>query len=229
MAKRKKSKKQAEETLVDLVEARNNAQDFLDTNQNLIFGILAGVVVLIGGFLAYQNFVVAPKEKAAVAAMWKAENQFFQDSFALALTNQAGGYDGLQVLTEEYSGVPSGSAANYYAGISYLNLGQYEAAISYLKDVKASGEVMPIMKNGAIGDCYSEMENYDQAKSYYKKAINAGENEAVTPVYLLRYGMLCEKLGETSEAIKTYESIVADYPTASQTRDAKKFLVRLNG
>ena len=229
MAKRKKSKKQAEETLVDLVEARNNAQDFLDTNQNLIFGILAGVVVLIGGFLAYQNFVVAPKEKAAVAAMWKAENQFYQDSFALALTNQAGGYDGLQVLTEEYGGVPSGSAANYNAGISYLHLGQYEAAISYLKDVKASGEVMPIMKNGAIGDCYSELENYDQAKSYYKKAINAGENEAVTPVYMLRYGMLCEKLGDTNEAIKTYESIVSEYPAATQTRDAKKFLVRLNG
>lgn len=229
MAKRKKSKKQGDEILVDLGEASKSAQDFIDANQNLIFGILAAVVVLVGGYLAYQNFVVAPKEKAAVADMWKAENQFYQDSFALALTNQAGGYDGLQVLTEEYGNVPSGSAANYYAGISYLNLGQYEAAISYLKDVKAKGEVMPIMKNGALGDAYSELENFDQAKSYYKKAMKAGENEAITPIYMLRYGMLCEKLGETNEAIKTYESIVEQYPAASQSRDAKKFLVRLQG
>ena len=210
-------------------EAQKSAQDFIDANQTLIFGILAAVVVAIGGYLAYNNFVVAPKEKAAVTDMWKAENQFFQDSFALALTDQTGGYSGLQQLTEDYGNVSSGNAANYYAGISYLNLGQYEAAISYLKDVKAKGTVMPIMKNGAIGDAYSELENFDQAKSYYKKAVKAGDNEAITPIYMLRYGMLCEKLGDTNEATKTYESIVEQYPNATQARDAKKFLVRLNG
>ena len=49
----KRTKKKTEETLVDLVEAREHAQDFFERNQNLIFGITALIVIIIGGFFAY--------------------------------------------------------------------------------------------------------------------------------------------------------------------------------
>jgi tetratricopeptide (TPR) repeat protein len=228
MARRKRNQKKADETLVDLVEARESAQSFYETNQNLIFGILIAVVVGIGGFLAYQNFVVKPKEEKAVAQMWKAENQFARDSFAMALTNPGGGFDGLKTIVDEYGNTDPGNAANYYAGVSYLHLGQFEAAISYLKDVKADGDIMPIMKNGTLGDAYSETGDLDKALSYYKKAVKAAENnEALAPVYLIRYGMLSEKLEKYDEARTAYETLLKKYSTSTLTREAEKFLIRL--
>ena len=211
MAKRKRSsKKKSDETLVDLVEARDSAQDFLDRNGNLVFGILTGVVLIVGGIFAYNNFVKKPKQQEAVQQIWKAEQQFFQDSFALALANPGGGYDGFNGIVDNYGNVPTGNVANYYAGVSYLQLGQYEAAISYLEDVKASGTILPIMKFGAMGDAYSELGDFDKALSNYKKAANADDNEALTPIYLLRLGMLHEKLGNASDAKAAYEKVKGD-------------------
>ncbi|MCB9284210.1 MAG: tetratricopeptide repeat protein [Lewinellaceae bacterium] len=228
MAKRKKQTPTTE-TLVDLVEAREQAQDFFERNQNYILGALAVVLVAVGGIFAYNNIYIKPKQKEAIGQMWKAEEQFFQDSFALALTNPGGGYQGFVDLEKNYGGIPSGNATNYYAGISYLNLGQFEAAISYLKDVKPKGDILPIMKHGALGDAYSELGKYDEALSQYKKAISTNENEAITPIYLLRFGMLNEKLEKYGEARKAYQKLVDEYPTTVMAKDAGKYLIRIEG
>ena len=224
---RRKSKKDQSDTLVDLVEAREHAQDFVDRNQNLIFGALAAVVLIAGGIFAYNNFFKKPKQKEALGQMWKAEQQFQQDSFALALTNPGVDYDGFKQLVEDYGSVPSGNAATYYAGISYLHLGEFDAAISYLNDVDAEGEVLPIMKYGALGDAYSEKGEFDKALSNYKKAVSAADNEALTPIYLMRLGMLNEKQGNLGEARKAYERVKKEYATSTLARDAAKYLVRL--
>ena len=53
MAKRKFNNKQEEETLIDLVEAKDSAQDFFEKNQNLIIGVVAGLCLLIGGYFIF--------------------------------------------------------------------------------------------------------------------------------------------------------------------------------
>lgn len=228
MAKRKKQASSTD-TLVDLVQARDQAQDFFERNQKYILGGLALVVLVFGGWFFYKNLVLNPKQKEAVGQMWKAEEQFFQDSFTLALTNPGGGYQGFTDLEKKYSGVSTGNAANYYAGISYLQLGQFEAAVSYLKDVKPKGNILPIMKYGALGDAYSELGKFDEALSNYKKAANTKKNEALTPVYLLRYGMLNEKLEKYAEARKAYQQLVDEHSASLMAKDAEKYLVRIEG
>ena len=88
--RRKNNKKKDEETLVDIIEVRDQAQGFIDENQNLIFGGLVALVVLIGGFLAYKNFYQKPRQQEATEQMFQAQVQFERDSFALALTNPGG-------------------------------------------------------------------------------------------------------------------------------------------
>ncbi|MBK6622715.1 MAG: tetratricopeptide repeat protein [Saprospirales bacterium] len=228
MAKRKKQASSTD-TLVDLVQARDQAQDFFERNQKYILGGLALVVLVFGGWFFYKNLVLNPKQKEAVGQMWKAEEQFFQDSFTLALSNPGGGYQGFTDLEKKYSGVSTGNAANYYAGVSYLQLGQFEAAVSYLKDVKPKGNILPIMKYGALGDAYSELGKFDEALSNYKKAANTKKNEALTPVYLLRYGMLNEKLEKYAEARKAYQQLVDEHSASLMAKDAEKYLVRIEG
>ncbi|MCB0704574.1 MAG: tetratricopeptide repeat protein [Saprospiraceae bacterium] len=229
MAKRKTTKKKQDDTLVDLVEARNNAQSFIDGNRNLLFGGLTVLVVAIGGIFFYNNFVKKPKAAEAVNKVWGAEQQFFQDSFAMALANPGGSFQGLKDIVDQYGSTPTGNVATFYTGISYLRLGEYQNAIDYIEDVDDDGQIMPIVKYGVLGDAYSELGDFGKAMSNYKKAVSNGDNEALTPIYLMKVGMLNEKEGKFAEALAAYKQIKSKYPTSAQGREVEKYLIRLEG
>lgn len=224
---RRRNRKQKEDTLINVVDAKEQAQDFVERNQNLIFGALLGIVLLVGGYFAYNNFVKAPKEKEAAEQMKEAQIQFERDSFALALTNPGGGFNGFLDIIEKYPGTKAGNTANYYAGISYLQLGEYEAAISYLDDFKPDDEIFPIMKYGAMGDAYSELNDFAKAERAYKKAVEVGDNEALTVYYLKKLGLFSEKQGKFAEAKKYYERIKKDYPTSNTNNEIDKYISRV--
>ena len=70
MARRKKTIKKNQQTeedevLVDVMQVTEGAGDFMERNQNALFGGLVALVLLVGGWLAYKNFYVQPKQEAA--------------------------------------------------------------------------------------------------------------------------------------------------------------------
>ena len=153
MAKRKKNKKkQNEEVLLDITEVTGQAEDFFERNQQRILIGLVAFALLVGGYFVYQNLYKKPRQKEAVAQMSQAEFQFARDSFGLALANPGGGYPGFADIVKTYSGTDAGNAALYYAGTIYLKQGKPKQAILYLEDFDADGDLLPIMKQGALGD-----------------------------------------------------------------------------
>lgn len=212
-----------DDTLVDIVEVKEQAQDFFEKNQNLLIGGLAVLLLLVGGYLAYKYAYQEPREAAGMEAMYKAEFQFKQDSFALALTNPGEGMEGFLDIIENYSGTKASNLASYYAGISYLNLGQFDAAIGYLNDYTAYDDITPITKYGALADAYAESGDLDKALANYKKAVNS-DNDFLTPYYLNKLGVLNMKLGNNDAALKNYQRIEADYPLSAEAKDAKKYI-----
>jgi tetratricopeptide (TPR) repeat protein len=42
------------------------------------------------------------------------------------------------------------------------------------------------MAYGALGDAYSEKEEYENALQYYTKAANVSANQLTTPIYLMK-------------------------------------------
>lgn len=241
MAKNKKKRKQyvnpqtrqrideaeGDETLVDIVEVKEVAQDFFERNQTTVLAILVGAVLLIGGYLAYKYGYQAPQEKSAAEAIYKAQEQFARDSFALALENPGGGFDGFLDIIDSYGSTKAGNLAKYYAGISYLNLGRYESAIEYLESYSPNDDVTPIMKNGALADAYAETGDLEKAKSLYKKAANAEDNEFLTPYYLFKYAVLCQKLGNNDEAAIAFEKISSEYPDSNEANEAARYAAML--
>ncbi|HFA48373.1 MAG TPA: tetratricopeptide repeat protein [Bacteroidetes bacterium] len=229
MAKRKKRKKnkKEDEILLDLTEVTGQAEDFFERNQKTILAAATAIALLVGGYLFYQNFILKPRQMEVVEQMSEAEYQFERDSFGLALANPGGGYPGFADIVKNYSGTDAANAALYYAGVSTLNRGEYDAAISYLEDFDADGELLPIMKQGTLGDAYSEKGDLDKALSLYNKAVSAGDNELLTPYYLKKVAMLSEKLGKTDAALKAWERIKKDYPSSTEAREASKFIVSL--
>lgn len=225
MARRKRQNE--DDTLIDIVEVKDQAQGFIEGNQNTIFGIAAIIIGLILVVFAYNNFIKEPKNNEAIEAMTTAQTQFERDSFTQALLNPGAGQSGFLDIIDNYSGTKAANLAHYYAGISYLHLGDYATAISFLEDFNAGGSISPIMKAGALGDAYSENGDMDKALSMYKKAANTNKVDVLTAYYLKKYGMLCEVQNKPSEAIAAYEEIKEDYSTTPSGRDIEKYIVRL--
>lgn len=226
MARRIKNQQKGDETLVNIVEARDAAQDFFDHNQKWVYLIVGAVVVIFGGWWAYKNMYLKPRQDEAIEQMFQAQLQFERDSFTLALTNPGGGYSGFLDIIDNYKGTPAANLSNYYAGISYLNLGQYDAALDYLKSYKPGGEIGPALKFGAMGDAYSEINDFDSALKNYKNAVSAAENEALTPYYMKKLGLLYEKQGQHSDAKAIYERIKSEYPNSPIAVDIEKYIIR---
>lgn len=227
MSKRNRRSSKQEDTLVDIVEVKDSAQDFFEKNQSLVVGVLAGIVLLVGGYLAYVNFVQKPKMIEAAEQIVQAQNQFEKDSFALALSNPGGGYDGFLGIIDNYSGTPSANLSKYYAGLCYLYLGDYNAAIEYLEDYDPTGLSFPILKEGNIGDAHAELGNSDQAKKHYRRAIDAGDHDFLTAFYMKKLAEYHESMGENAEALALYEELKAKYPDSPDARNVDLYISRL--
>ena len=225
MARRRKKLKQEEsELLVDLVEVQEQTQDFLATNQKWILGGLLLAVLLIGSFFAYKFLYQQPREVKAMEQMYKAEQQFQRDSFKLAMTNPGNSFPGFETIASDYKGTKAGNLAKYYTGICALRTGDYQKAVDNLSSFRAKGNITPAMSNGALGDAYSELGNFDKAMSSYEKAAKATTNDFSTPYYLWKAGMLAKKQGNASKAQQYFQQIKTDYPASVQGQEIDRYL-----
>lgn len=228
MAKENKGTIPNDEALADAVGQKSITEIF-EENKNTITYVLIGLLVAVAGYLLYRQLVKVPQEIEAVEQMASAQTQFERDSFALALTNPGAGYPGFVDIADQYSGTDAGNLALYYAGISYLQIGQFDAAIDYLKDFNPAGDITPAMKAGALGDAYSEKGDFDGALSAYEKAVSKSNNNLISAYYLMKLGMLNERQGNTEAAREAYETIQTDYYDTPQANDIEKYLVRVQG
>lgn len=196
---------------------------FMERYSKTITGVVAGILVLVALYMVYSYLYKQPLEKEAAESLFQAQAQFERDSFALALTNPGSGYQGFLDISDRYSSTKAGNLANYYAGISYLHLGEYEAALDHLKDFSPTGDITPTMKQGAMGDAYSELDNYDEAIKRYKRAASF-KNEYLAPFYLLKKGRLEMALERYDASLKTFQELKADYPQSTFASSAEKYI-----
>jgi len=225
MAKRKVA--QTTET-IEVQEVKQVSAPFWEKYQKEILYALGAVAAIAIGWWLYKTMIVAPKQQEAVASMWQAQNMFERDSFRLALDGPGGGFDGFVALADKYSGTPAGNISNYYAGVSYLQLGEFDNAIQYLEQYDADGTLLPAMKYGALGDAYSEKKEYDKALDLYEKAAEATDNEVLSSMYLKKLGMLYDYQGKKEEAVKAYERLRREYPNqqSQDFREIEKYIYR---
>lgn len=230
MAKRK-SNKRAADTQIDVQEVQPKSPPFWETNQNLIMYVLGGLGLIVMAWWGYRELVVKPQQQEAVGAIWQAQVQFDRDSFQLALENPGGGYEGFLGIIDKYGSSKAGNSAKYYAGVCYLHLGDFDNAIKYLDEFDANGDLLPIMKNGLLGDCYSEKKDYDSALNYYQKAADAGKNDLLAAYYQKKLGMLYDYQGNKEAALKAFERLHKDFPNQNSTdwRDIEKYIYKAGG
>jgi len=215
-----------DENLEAIQNTLGRTEQFIEENQKSVSIIIGAIIFIIVGYFAYQNFYVKPLEEEAQQQIFMAQNYFAQDSFKLALNGDSFN-DGFLDIADNYGMTNTGSLANYYAGISYLHLGQYDDAIEYLKKFDAGDDLVSTMAIGAIGDAYVEKDAFDEAISYYKKASERKPNDFITPVFLMKLGLTYEKLGEKDKALEAYQTIKTEYVKSTEARKIDKYIERV--
>jgi len=220
MAQNKQQEAQQEQvaTTVSGVEA------FFKKNQKWIEWALIALVVIIFGIFAYNRWVVIPAHQEAEQQMFQAEQSFRNNDFETAL-NGDGNVLGFKDIIDNY-GSRAGKSAYLYAGLCDLQLGNYEEAISYLKKYSTKDKLMQGRAWCAIGDAYSNLQDYTSALNWYKKAASLEEN-AYTATYLFKAALVSEELGDKAGALKLYKEIETKYPQTLEGYDIQKYISRI--
>jgi predicted negative regulator of RcsB-dependent stress response len=210
-----------EEKVVD------TARDFWGKNNKLITYVLAGLVVIVGGYFAYNKFLRSPQEAKAAEAIWKAEDYFRQDSFKLALEGD-GPNGGFLKVIKNHGSTKAGNLAKFYAGACYVHLGDFNNAVKYLKDFSTDQVEVELRATGLLGDAYSEMGKKQEAIDQYKKAGTMFDKDDVnSPEYLFRAAMLSQELNKNKEAIELLHLIKDKYPNSQRAFEVDKYLGKL--
>ncbi len=214
-----------EEVFKNLEVTASKSEKFVEENKNIIIGAILAIVLVIGGYMAYNDYYLAPLQKEATNELFNAKQYFEKGSYDTALKGD-GQYLGLLDIADDYSMTKSGNVANYYAGLSYLKLGKFDDAINYLEKFSSDDKMVGSVANGAIGDAFVGLNQLDDALDYYVKASNANENEFTTPLYLLKAGNTAMELKDYSKAQDLFERIKNDFSKSAEAESIDKFIER---
>ena len=219
MANKKEKEIKGEERLENVESALSKTELWIEEHQKLIYGIIAAI---IWGLKALND----KKDRSASKEIFTAQKYFEKESYEAALTGD-GNYMGFTEVYDAYKSTKTGKLAAYYAGISNMKLGKYEEAIDYLKKFDGKDEIFAPMALGAIGDCYMELDDINNAASYYEKAASKSKNDFTGPMFLTKAGMTYEILGDYAKALNCYKTLKADYPMSNEAFEISKNIANM--
>lgn len=202
----------------------SKTDQFFQENKKLLWGILIAVVVVGLAVLGYSKFIYQPQCEEAMQQAAAAEAAFEADNFQVALEGD-GNILGFDDIISDY-GTKAGRAVYLYAGICALRMDNFDEAISYLKKYKGKDPILAARAIACQGDAYVGLEDYDAALAAYKAAVAKADNNFAAQ-YLLKEGVVLEKLGKNDDALACYEQIKDKYPQTIEAYDIDKYITRV--
>lgn len=192
------------------------------------------VVVIVGGYLAYNSLIKEPNERKAEESIFRAEQYYRMDSLDKALNGDGASQGFLRVISK-YGGTPAGNRAQFMAGSIYLKKGDFKNAIKHLEEFSTGVEQLKARKLALLGDAHSELgftgnntgEKQKAADLYKEAATVFPDDDVNSPEYFFRAGYLYESLGKNKEAIEVYKQIKDKYPSSMRGLEIDKYLARL--
>lgn len=207
-----------------VVEAVSKTERFFQENGKRLAIISAVFVALCVVVFCWFKFAYQPKVAEAQGQMAIAEQNFRAGNYEVALNGDGNALGFVQVM-DEY-GKKAGKAVYFYAGVCELQLGEWEQAIKYLEAYKGKDAILAARATACIGDAYVALEDYSKALGYFEKAAAAADNMFAAG-YLLRAGIVAEKLGENAKALSFYKKIKDQYPQSMEAYDVDKYIGRI--
>lgn len=185
------------------------------------------LVVIIGGWLAYQFLYLNPRNKEANEALWHVEQWVELDSMNWVLQGN-GEFIGAEELMSKYSGTVAAEKAKYYAACAKRNNGDFQGALDLFKDVDFNDNTVGVQAIGNAGDMYVELGQLDDAADWLqkaaKKAMSADSKEALAPVYLMKAARVQIERQDFAAAKELLQEVVDNFKRSQEIGEAQKML-----
>ncbi len=181
---------------------------FFNQYQNIIYGVIIGLLVIACAAIAFNRFYIQKRNAEASAQIVRPISLFMlgdTTSLNLALDGDDEN-DGFLSIAQDYKLTRTANTANYYAGLSYLKLGQKDDALDYLKKFKKKEDVLWYACQMTIGDLYDDNGDEASAIKYYKKAAKS-DDPLYAPIALFKLGQMYERQENWNDALKAYQGI----------------------
>ncbi len=231
MARVKNKKKKADkgnellESPEMLAEKLSKTEEFLEQNRKIVIAVIGTLAVAASAIFLYRYYI-SNQNQQAQEDIYQAVYYFEADSLQRALMGDGNNYGFIDII-ENYGMTETANLAHYYAGASYLKLGEYDNAIEHLRSFSANDIAVQSRAYALIGDAYMELNNYSEAAVFYEKAANYKPNQFLSPIYLIKAAIAYERLTDYSAAARCYSIILDKYPESSEVNNARKHKARL--
>ncbi len=221
------SESTTKEVFEGLDSGANKAEEWILKNQKTILIIIGAILVSVLAYMAYMRYVQEPAEVQAANELAYPKSYFDQaqsnsvvtDSlYTLALDGADGKY-GLLDVADKYNSTKAGNLAKYYAGLSYMKLSDYKNAIKYLDDFSSDDMMLAPIAKGAIGDAFTNIDQFKEALDYYEQAANLNTNDYTTPMFLAKAATSALAIGENKKALALYTRIKDEYSSSEAAKD----------
>ncbi|UXX80503.1 cytochrome C biosynthesis protein [Reichenbachiella carrageenanivorans] len=231
MTKKRKSTENHDHDLFEnpeaIAEQLSRTEQFIEKNKTIV-SVLAGIIlVAIVGYM-FSSYYIKGQNDNAQRDMFQAVYYFEADSLGKALNGDGNNYGFLEIISE-YGMTDAANMANYYAGATYLKLGDFENAVRYLSDFSASDYVIQARAYALIGDAQMELGKFGEAAANYEKAADYNANKQFSPTYLVKAAIANEQAGDLSAAKDNYQAIVDDFYGVVEYQESVKQIARLKG
>ncbi|MEA1918165.1 MAG: tetratricopeptide repeat protein [Campylobacterota bacterium] len=131
----------------------------------------------------------------------------------------------------------SSSTKSNYAGMSNSEIEksayEYYTKKYYTKSIEQYEHLIkvnyhPARSNYMVGLMNYKRKKYDNALSYFKKSASLYNNADYTPTLMLYSATSMQKLGDIKNAKAFFNALIKKYPSANETKSARKALNSLN-
>lgn len=205
------------------IKGIDKLKEYYDNNRKTVSYAAIGLIVIAAAIYYYSNYHLPKREAKAQSELFAAERYFRTDSTELALYGD-GQYLGMIDIADQYGSTNAGNMAKYYAGRMLMDRGEFEAAKEYLKGAKFSDYFIAASTLILIGDCHSELGDYEKAAKTYMKAANKRENDVTSPRALLKAAKAFEASNQFKAGLKALNQLKNDYFNTPPAREIDRYI-----
>lgn len=221
----KQNVKQGDERLENVEEALSKTELWIENHQKTLWTILIVLLVVAFGIFGITKYN-QKRNQTAMNLSFMPQKYFDKAQYDNAL-NGDGNNVGFLDIIKDYGSTRAGKLAAYYAGICYMKQENYNEAIEYLKKYTNNDKVFAPLALGAIGDCYLQLDDKENAVAYYGKAASKNPNDFTSPIFLNKEGNTYELMGNYAKALETYKTLKKDFPTSNEAFEISKNIANL--
>lgn len=211
------------------VSGSESISDYVSKYRSLLIGGVVVILLLIVGGFVFRYFQGSKNMKASKAA-FSAVFEFEGGNYTKALEGDStGAFPGLLEVIADYDGTDEANMAKYYAGVSYLNLGNATEAVNMLEDVSTGSNAFSVATKVALGNAYEEAGDHGSAADAFESAAyTISSNKDITPFALFHAALNYEKMGNKSKALNLYKEIKEDYASSTEAVSIDKYIARVS-